>query len=214
MTAARSTFSGAISFGASAFGLLMLSPIIVLLALAVLLGSGRPILFRQRRVGRNGRPFDLLKFRTMRNGLRGKPITAGGDGRVTRVGRVLRRYKLDELPQLWNVVRGEMSLVGPRPEIPELVDLDDPMWRAVLEVRPGITDLATLIYRNEEEILAAAENPERYYRAVVLPAKLRLNLEYLAVRSWRTDLKIVLLSAWYSLRPAAFDGARVRELFT
>lgn len=198
--------------GLAVLALALASPFLVLLALGVAVDSGFPILFRQRRLGQRGRPFVMLKFRTMRTGMRGTPITAGGDGRVTRLGRFLRKYKMDELPQLWNVARGEMSMVGPRPELPEYVDVGDPLWRAVLEARPGITDLATLIYRNEEELLARQREPMEYYKTVVLPAKLRLNLEYQAARGWATDLKLLVLTVWYSLFPAAFSASRVREL--
>ncbi|MCE5308726.1 MAG: sugar transferase [Acidobacteriales bacterium] len=187
-------------------------PVLALLALGVALDSGFPILFRQRRIGRRGHPFELLKLRSMRNGLHGRAITVGGDARVTRLGRILRRYKLDELPQLWNVVRGDMSMVGPRPELPEYVDLADPLWRVVLEVRPGLTDLATLIYRNEEELLAQAPDPLEYYRRVVLPEKLRLNVEYLGARGRFTDTKVLALTVLYSLFPSALSPARIREL--
>ena len=143
--------------------LCMLSPLLVAIALAVLLGSGWPVLFRQTRVGQRGKAFQLLKFRTMRNGKSGPSITARGDSRITGVGRFLRKFKLDELPQLWNVVRGEMSLVGPRPEVPEFVDMNNPVWRSVLQVRPGITDPASIAFRNEEEILAKAADPIAFY---------------------------------------------------
>jgi lipopolysaccharide/colanic/teichoic acid biosynthesis glycosyltransferase len=189
------------------------SPVLLAAALAVWLEDGRPVLFRHVRVGRNGRKFDLLKFRSMRDGAGGPAITAGGDPRVTRVGRILRRYKLDELPQLWNVVRGDMALVGPRPEAPDYVDANDPVWRAVLRARPGITDLATLIYRNEEEILAGADDPDRYYRQVLLPAKLALNLRYAASRTPLSDLRLLALTLRYSFLPSGFDPARIERAF-
>ncbi len=181
--------------------------------LAVWIEDGGPIFFRHVRVGRGGRKFALLKFRSMRKGAGGPAITAGGDARVTRVGRILRRYKLDELPQLWNVVRGDMALVGPRPEAPEYVDADNPAWRAALGVRPGITDLATLIYRNEEEILAGVPDPERYYREVLLPAKLELNLRYAAASTPASDLRLLALTLRYSFLPSGFDPARIERAF-
>jgi lipopolysaccharide/colanic/teichoic acid biosynthesis glycosyltransferase len=191
--------------------LLLASPVLVLVALAVRLQDGGPVLFRQERIGRHGSPFHLFKFRSMSMGGRGTAITAGGDRRVTRVGRLLRRYKLDELPQLWNVVRGEMSLIGPRPEVPCFVDSADPAWQAVHSVRPGITDLATLVYRDEECILAGFADPERGYRETVLPAKLALNLQYLSHRSAVRDLKLLVLTVRYSFIPAGFDPERIKH---
>lgn len=176
---------------AAAVGLLLLSPALALLAVAIALEDGFPVLFRQTRVGRGGRPFRLVKFRSMLAGVAGTRITAGRDPRVTRVGAWLRRYKIDELPQLWNVLKGDLSLVGPRPEIPPFVDEKDPAWRAVLAVRPGITDPATLQFRHEEEVLAGAGDPEQYYRETILPAKLALNLEYIRARTFWGDLKLI-----------------------
>jgi lipopolysaccharide/colanic/teichoic acid biosynthesis glycosyltransferase len=149
----------------------------------------------------------------MRTGAPSSAITAAGDRRVTRAGAWLRRFKLDELPQLFNVLRGDMSLVGPRPEVPEYVNAESPMWRAVLQVRPGITDLATLVYRNEEALLGASDNAEVFYRESVLPAKLLLNLEYLCRRSFRHDVKLIWLTIRYSLSPERFDADRIRKAF-
>jgi lipopolysaccharide/colanic/teichoic acid biosynthesis glycosyltransferase len=139
----------------------------------------------------------------------GPAITAAGGGRVTKVGRWLRAYKLDELPQLWNVLRGEMSLVGPRPEVRRYVDERDPVWQRVLSVRPGITDLATLVYRNEEQLLGEAEEPERFYREQVLPEKLRLNLRYLELSSLARDWRLLVLTVGYSLWPKGFTPETV-----
>ena len=177
---------------AAALGLVVLAPALVLIAMAIVLEDGFPVLFRQTRVGRGGRPFRLVKFRSMRVGVAGTRITAGRDPRVTRVGKWLRRRKVDELPQLWNVLMGDLSLVGPRPEIPPFVDTEDPVWRAVLEVRPGITDLASLQFRREEEMLAGAADAERYYREAILPPKLSLNLEYIRTRTFWGDLKLIV----------------------
>ena len=198
---------------AAGVGLVTLVPLLAAAAAAIGAADGSPIFFRQTRLGRFGRAFGLLKFRTMRVAVSGPQITARPDSRVTRVGRVLRKYKLDELPQLWNVLKGDMRLVGPRPEVPAYVDLDDRAWQAVLAVRPGITDLASLIYRNEEEVLARAENPERHYRERILPEKLRLNLVYLERRSFWLDIKLILLTVWYSFVPNRFDSHRVRLAF-
>lgn len=189
----------------AAGGLIVLAPLFAILAPVILLDDGRPVFFSQERVGRTGKRFRIWKLRTMRAGSRGIAITAAGDRRVTRSGRVLRKYKLDELPQLINVLRGDMSLVGPRPEMPEYVQTGAPIWQAVLQVQPGITDLASLVYREEEEILGASADPETTYRNQVLPAKLLLNLEYLRVRSFRRDLKLILLSIGYSLFPRKID---------
>ena len=174
-------------------GLIAAAPWLAVSALAVALSSRGPVHFHHERVGRSGRRFRLLKFRTMRHGTTGLEISAADDVRITPVGRVLRRMKLDELPQLWNVVRGDMSLVGPRPEVPRYVDANDPLWAEVLDVRPGLTDPATLRYRHEERILASVTGDrDRHYRDVVLPAKLRESLAYLRRRSWRTDLSVLL----------------------
>jgi lipopolysaccharide/colanic/teichoic acid biosynthesis glycosyltransferase len=192
--------------------LAVLLPALAAAAAAVWLDDGFPVLFRQIRIGRGGRPFEVLKFRSMYRDAPGALITASGDRRVTRSGRLLRRFKLDELPQLWNVLRGDMSLVGPRPEVPRYVDLREPVWRAVLEVRPGITDVATLLYRDEERILAGFEDAEKGYRESVLPAKLRLNLEYLRRRSAVRDLKLLALTVRYSALPGTLDVARIKRL--
>jgi len=141
----------------------------------------------------------------MRANSQGAVITAAGDGRVTSIGAVLRRYKLDELPQLFNVLKGDMSLVGPRPEVPECVQLEAPIWQAVLQVRPGVTDLATLLYRDEETLLGTAVDPDALYRETVLPAKLVLNLGYLRSRSFWRDLRLIHLTIRYSLFPEQFD---------
>jgi lipopolysaccharide/colanic/teichoic acid biosynthesis glycosyltransferase len=189
----------------AALALCMFSPLLAVVALAVLLGSGWPVLFRQARVGQRGKAFQLLKFRTMRNGKRGPSITARGDSRITGVGRFLRKFKLDELPQLWNVVRGEMGLVGPRPEVPEFVDMNNPVWRSVLEVRPGITDPASIAFRNEEEILAKAADPIALYESSLLPAKLALNLAYLEKKCFWLDIKVIFLTARCAIFPGRQD---------
>jgi lipopolysaccharide/colanic/teichoic acid biosynthesis glycosyltransferase len=174
--------------------LLATAPVLGLLALAVRATSPGPALFRQERVGRDGRPFELLKFRTMVADAprRGGALTAPGDPRVTRLGAILRRWKLDELPQLANVLRGDMSLVGPRPEVPRYVAGYTPRQRGVLRVRPGITDPASLAYVDEAAVLARFDDCERAYVEVVLPAKLALSLDYLDRRTLRSDLGILV----------------------
>jgi lipopolysaccharide/colanic/teichoic acid biosynthesis glycosyltransferase len=198
---------------AATAGIVVLSPLLAALALAIVVSDGRPVLFSQHRVGRAGKLFRIWKFRTMRGGASHKLITAAGDSRITTIGARLRRFKLDELPQLFNVLRGDMSLIGPRPEAPEYVNIASPLWKTVLAVRPGITDLATLIYRDEEKLLAESVNSEKTYRESVLPAKLRLNLMYLDTRSLARDLKLIWLSVRYSVAPAGFDAALIRKTF-
>jgi lipopolysaccharide/colanic/teichoic acid biosynthesis glycosyltransferase len=197
----------------AAIGLIALSPLLIIAGILILVEDGGPILFRQKRIGHRGKPFEVWKFRSMRRQNGGPAITAAGDGRILRTGRYLRRYKIDELPQLWNVVRGQMRLVGPRPEVPPFVDCSVAIWQRVLAVPPGITDLATLVYRNEEELLACAENPEQFYREQVLPAKLHLNLKYLNQRAFSTDAKLVLTTVWYCLFPARFSADRILVQF-
>ena len=189
--------------------LVVLSPVLCAIALAVLIRDGAPVLYRQTRVGRNGRPFLILKFRSMQTGIAGASITADGDARVTPLGRWLRKFKLDELPQFWNVLRGEMSLIGPRPEVPDYVQFEDPVWREVLSAPPGITDLASLAFRGEEQLLSRDVDAESYYRLVILPAKLRLNVLYLRSRSLSADLRLLWMTMLYSFMPHKFDRSRV-----
>lgn len=191
--------------------LAILSPFFFALAALILWHDGPPVLFNQIRVGRKGKLFRIWKFRTMRAGAEGRPITAAGDGRVTRLGTALRRFKLDELPQLVNVLVGDMSLVGPRPEVPEYVQLEAPIWQALLQVRPGVTDLATLLYRDEEKLLGEASDPAAFYRETVLPDKLILNLGYLGSRSIWRDLNLIFLTACYSLFPERFDPDLIKR---
>jgi lipopolysaccharide/colanic/teichoic acid biosynthesis glycosyltransferase len=207
----RQAFYRVFDMTCAAAGLLLLTPVLAALALAVLCDDGAPVFFSQTRVGRKGKPFRIWKFRTMRTGSRGSLITAAGDRRVTRVGALLRRCKLDELPQLFNVLKGDMSLVGPRPEVPEYVQLEQPIWQAVLEVRPGVTDLATLLYRDEEKLLGASKDPTALYRETVLPEKLVLNLGYLRFKSFRRDLILILLTIRYSLFPDRFDPDLIKK---
>jgi lipopolysaccharide/colanic/teichoic acid biosynthesis glycosyltransferase len=195
----------------AAAGLAVVAPACALAAAAVWCEDGGPVLFRQKRVGLGGALFELLKFRSMYRNSSDVLVTAAGDRRVMRTGRWLRKFKLDELPQLWNVLRGEMSLVGPRPEVERYVDLERPEWRAVLAVRPGITDLATLVYRDEERILAEFADTEKAYREAVLPDKLALNLAYLERRTLWRDVKLLALTACSSLLPKALDAARIRR---
>lgn len=198
---------------AAAIGLLLLFPVLLALSLLIKLSSPGPVLYRQERVGRGGKLFWIAKFRSMLEGADngGPAITASGDPRVTALGGDLRRLKLDELPQLWNVLKGEMSLVGPRPEVPCYVETYSDSQRRVLVIRPGITDPGSILYRHEEQLLGDQPNPERYYREVILPHKLNLNLEYLSHISFSYDLSlllrttgcIVLPKGWLEKRGAA-----------
>jgi lipopolysaccharide/colanic/teichoic acid biosynthesis glycosyltransferase len=178
-------------------------PLIIVSAAAIRLTSPGPVLFRQRRIGKNGQPFALIKLRTMHEQNHGPQVTTTTDSRVTHVGRLLRKTKLDELPEFWNVLKGDMSLVGPRPEVPRYVDLRDPSWQIVLQTRPGITDPVTLRLRNEEQLLAAVEGDvERFYLETLQPVKLRGYLEYLQTRSWIEDLKVIVRTAIGVIRPS------------
>jgi lipopolysaccharide/colanic/teichoic acid biosynthesis glycosyltransferase len=179
----------------SGIGLLLLSPLLLAVAAWIKLDSRGPVMFRQERVGRHGRPFRIHKFRTMRVDAPklGPQITIGDDARITRSGRWLRASKVDELPQLWDVLRGAMSLVGPRPEVPRYVALYPAALRElVLSVRPGITDPASLSFRNESELLAKAADPEREYVEVVMPMKLNLAADYVRNASLLGDIRLIL----------------------
>ena len=178
---------------ASACGLLLLSPLFVIMAVWIKCDSRGPVFYRQVRVGRGGRDFRLYKFRSMvTDADKGSLITVGGrDPRITRSCYFIRKYKLDELPQLINVLLGDMSLVGPRPEVHRYVDMYTDEQLHVLDVRPGITDMASIKYRNENELLADAADPEEYYVNVIMPDKLRINLEYVRHHSFWFDLKLI-----------------------
>lgn len=180
-----------IEIALAVLGLSVAAPILGFLAVLIRLNSPGPFLFRQKRVGFRGEPFTLFKLRTMTVSQTGPMITAADDRRVTSLGKLLRRYKIDELPELWNVLVGDMSFVGPRPEVPEFVDAEDPVWKDILRHRPGITDPVTLRLRNEEQLLAQVVDKERYYREVVQPYKKRGYLNFVNNKSWRTDIRIL-----------------------
>lgn len=187
--------------------LVITAPAVILIALAILISDGPPLLFRGKRMGRGGQVFGMYKFRTMRVGaeLAGPGVTGTGDARVTRVGRFLRKWKLDELPQLMNVLRGEMSVVGPRPEDPRYLRWFSEKHRRVLDVRPGITGITQITYRDEEQLLTGA-NVEFQYRTEVLPSKLDLDLKYVHNASLTTDMKIIVFTFQDVLL-----GSRVRQ---
>jgi lipopolysaccharide/colanic/teichoic acid biosynthesis glycosyltransferase len=192
----------------SALGLIALSPVLGVAAIWIALDSPGPVLFRQRRVGKHGRIFEILKFRTMRvqSGI-GRRITVGDDPRITRSGRLLRRLKVDELPQLFNVLCGDMSLVGPRPELESYVKMYPAEAREqIMSVRPGITGLASLAFRNESELLASASDPEHAYVETVLPAKLRYDLSYIDRQTVMLDLSIMVRTVRAVLSGAGADS--------
>ncbi|MEM6260262.1 MAG: sugar transferase [Planctomycetota bacterium] len=189
----------------SGIGLMMLVPLLALVFLSIRLLDGTPALFRQERVGKNGERFTILKFRTMAlpEVRPSTGLTVGNDLRITNLGRWLRKLKIDELPQLWNVLRGEMSLVGPRPEIPKYADHYPQDLSKVLDYRPGITDPASLHFRNESELLNGHADPERFYVEKLLPAKLRISLSYAERATVWTDIGVVIQSV-ACFAPCAF----------
>ena len=178
----------------SAAALCVLWPVFLLIALAIVIDDPGPVFYRQVRVGRGGRPFRIFKFRTMvvDADKKGLSITVGRDSRITRVGAFLRKTKLDELAQLLNVLCGQMSFVGPRPEVPRYVELYTPYQRQVLLVRPGITDYASIAYRNENDLLAGADDPEKMYIETIMPDKIELNMKYLREISPLADIRLIL----------------------
>ncbi len=194
-------------------GLIIGSPWLFLAAVIIRSTSPGPVLFRQQRVGRFGKSFELVKFRSMLNENEEPRITAKNDVRVTRVGRLLRKSKLDELPELWNVVRGDLALVGPRPEVPKYVNLEDPLWHKVLEVRPGITDPVTVRLRNEEELLLrCGGDPEIFYVNTLQPYKLVGYLDYLQQRTWRTDVRVLLGTVFAIILPVKAKPPEMVEI--
>jgi lipopolysaccharide/colanic/teichoic acid biosynthesis glycosyltransferase len=177
----------------SLIGLIILLPFFIIIGLLIVVDSNGGVFYKQKRVGKNNIDFYLFKFRSMRTDSDKKGLlTVGGhDSRITRMGYFVRKYKIDELPQLLNVLLGDMSLVGPRPEVRKYVDLYNDEQKQVLTVKPGITDYASIEYSNENELLGKAENPEQVYINEIMPDKLKLNLKYIAEQSMATDLKII-----------------------
>lgn len=175
----------------SLLGLIVLSPLLVVVSLLVAVTSPGGVFFRQERIGKDGKPFRIFKFRSMRKDNAGLKITTGNDSRITPVGRFLRKSKIDELPQLINVLVGDMSFVGPRPEVADYVDLYTPYQRQVLLVRPGITGLASIRFRNENDLLTASDDPNRTYIEEIMPRKIDLDLEYIPHASVLYDIKLI-----------------------
>ena len=178
----------------SGLGLMILSPIFLIIGILIKLDSKGSVFFKQVRVGIYGNEFEIYKFRTMVNDAekKGRQITVGKDNRITKVGNFIRKYKLDELPQLINVFKGEMSLVGPRPEVPRYVELYDEEQEQILLVKPGITDYSSIEFRNENEILGESSNPDKEYIENIMPCKINLNMKYINEISLITDIKIIL----------------------
>ena len=179
-------------FTASLAGLILLSPLFLAVALWIKLDSPGPVFFRQQRVGKDGALFNIIKFRTMQDDAHEALLTIGHDRRITEAGKFLRRHKLDEFPQLINVIKGDMSLVGPRPEVPRYVDCyPADVRKVVLSVSPGITDWASIYYKEENSLLGRAADPEQAYLETILPAKLKYNLRYVHERSFWNDVRII-----------------------
>ncbi|WP_417573175.1 sugar transferase, partial [Phocaeicola sp.] len=179
--------------GGSFFGLIFLSPVLLVVALLIRIKMpGGPVIFKQKRVGQHGKLFTMYKFRSMIVSHSGSSVSVKGESRITPLGAKLRKYKLDELPELWNVLMGDMSFVGPRPDIPGYADKLKGNDRRMLLLKPGITGLASLKYRNEEELLAQQEDPQKYNDEVLFPDKVRINIEYLDHWSFWNDIKIII----------------------
>lgn len=175
------------------FGLMILWPVLLVVAILVRVKMpDGPVLFKQQRVGKDGRLFTIYKFRTMSVSHSGSTVSVAGEARITPLGATMRKYKLDELPELWNVLIGDMSFVGPRPDVPGYADKLQGEDRIILTLRPGITGPATLKYRNEEELLATVDNPQQYNDEVIYPDKVRINRQYAEYISLVTDIKIIL----------------------
>ncbi|MBX0313159.1 MAG: sugar transferase [Sulfurihydrogenibium sp.] len=183
---------------ASIIGLIVLLPLFIIIAILIKLNDKGPIFYKQKRIGQNFKPFELLKFRTMvvNADKIGPAVTKDGDPRITKIGKFLRKTKLDELPQLWNVIRGDMSIVGPRPEVEKYIQYYKDDYKEILKVKPGITDYATIKFRNEEEILSKYDDTESAYIKYVLPEKIKLYKTYIKEISFFTDLKIIFWTLW------------------
>ncbi len=193
----------------SLLGLIVISPFLLLTAVFIKLDSRGPVFYMGKRAGKNGKLFKMMKFRTLRDDadkIGGGPSCADDDPRITRMGKVLRKFKINELPQLINVLKGEMSFVGPRPEVPSEVETYTDEEKRVLSVRPGITDYASLTYHNEGELLMGAEDPHEAYRQIIKPGKLKLALKYVDESSLLVDLKILYMTAMALVKSRSGNG--------
>ena len=191
----------------SLFGLLVLSPVLLVVAVLIKIRMpGGPVIFKQQRVGRSGKLFTMYKFRSMTVNHSGSSVSVAGESRITPLGAKLRKYKLDELPELWNVLKGDMSLVGPRPDVPGYADRLQGEDRLVLKLRPGITGPASLKYANEEEILAQVADPRRYNDEVIFPDKVRINLDYYYNRTFCGDIRLIFQTIFRSYELAEIQS--------
>jgi lipopolysaccharide/colanic/teichoic acid biosynthesis glycosyltransferase len=191
----------------AALALIVAAVPLLLVAFAITLFTGRPVLFRARRIGQQGRPFVMYKLRTMRTDAPGSAVTADGDPRVTSVGAVLRRWRIDELPQFWNVLRGDMTLVGPRPEVEQFVRLYSPADRRILSAKPGLASMSQLVYADEPTLLRDQPDPEVFYGREMLQRKVAVDLDYELHRTMLTDLRLLKRLALMVLRRGARTGA-------
>lgn len=191
----------------SLFGLLVLAPVLLVVAVLIKIRMpGGPAIFRQRRVGRNGKLFTMYKFRSMTVSHSGSSVSVAGESRITPLGAKLRKYKLDELPELWNVLKGDMSFVGPRPDVPGYADRLQGEDRLILKLRPGITGPASLKYANEEELLAQVADPRRYNDEVIFPDKVRINLDYYYNRTFCGDIRLIFQTIFRSCELAEIQS--------
>jgi lipopolysaccharide/colanic/teichoic acid biosynthesis glycosyltransferase len=190
----------------SSIGLIALAPLFLIVAILIKLDSLGPVFYRQKRIGRNFKPFYIYKFRTMIQDAekKGLQITAAGDERITKIGRWLRKTKIDELPQLINVLKGEMSFVGPRPEVEKYVKIYRKDYSEILKFRPGITDIASITYRDEESVLKDSDDPEEYYKNILLPQKINFAKEYIKNHSLFFDVKLIFLTFFKIIFPNHF----------
>ena len=191
----------------SLFGLLVLAPVLFVVAVLIKIRMpGGPAIFRQRRVGRNGKLFTMYKFRSMTVSHSGSSVSVAGESRITPLGAKLRKYKLDELPELWNVLKGDMSFVGPRPDVPGYADRLQGEDRLILKLRPGITGPASLKYADEEELLAQVADPRRYNDEVIFPDKVRINLDYYYNRTFCGDIRLIFQTIFRSCELAEIQS--------
>ena len=197
---------------ASLIGVIILFPIILIVAIVIKVTSKGNVLFKQIRVTKDGKEFKIYKFRTMRENSEGnKQITVGNDDRITSIGHILRKTKFDEIPQLFNVIKGEMSLVGPRPEVPKYVAMYNESEREILKVRAGITDYASIYFSNESELLGKAKNPEKFYVEKIMPYKIELNKKYIEEIGIFTDIKIIILTIFKILGLVKIEPKELEE---
>lgn len=196
----------------SILGVLLLLPLILVISIIIKCTSKGPVLFKQVRITKNGKRFKIYKFRTMRENSEGnKQITVGNDNRITTIGHFLRKTKVDELPQLFNVIKGEMSLVGPRPEVPKYVELYTEEQKKILTVPAGITDYASIYFSNESELLGRAKDPEKYYIEKIMPYKIGLNKKYINNMGLFTDIKIILLTIFKIIGFVKIEPKKLEE---